>query len=182
MVRAPERLREPRVERFLDEMVIEREPGADGPDQAGRALDLAETAQHRNPGLLMCVRDDERVELEAAARRQLEEVPMGLLEIGESGFDQVNDGRRNRHFSDAARRPPSAPGLLPEQLALLHVAQDLEGEQGIAVGLAGHEGRELVHPRSRGERIRDDELNGVPVERRERDAGHVLQTLELTVP
>ena len=67
------------------------------------------------------------------------------IEIGEARLDQVADRRGNREFLEAAGDRPLPVRAALEDAVLLEIADDLEGEERIAVGPI-HDGRaEAAH-------------------------------------
>ena len=117
------------------------------------------------------------------ARRHVEQRPLLLGQIRDPGVDEVQHRGRDLDVLDHLRRDPGAVRPLRDELPLAQPPDDLEDEEGVAVGLHGDLAGRAPRPAARtGRRPAGASTRSFGPSRGQRIAARVLQPLQVRRP
>jgi hypothetical protein len=125
------------VERLLHLVVVEDIAHARGAHDPMRILQASQPPEQRDVRQAEHVAHEQRIELEPATGRHVEQLALLLVELRHPRLDQLAHRRRDLDPPDHLGAHPGAVVALGDPFVLAQAADDLEDEEGVAVGLRG---------------------------------------------
>jgi len=144
MVLGAQQVRQAPVECLLHLVVVEDIAPPRGAHEPVALLDLREALEQRDPLHPEDGAGKQRVELEAATRRDVQQVAVLVGEIADTALYEFQDRRGYLDVAEDLRRVPGAVGTLHQELTVPEPPQELEDEERVAVGLHGDQPGEFL--------------------------------------